>query len=89
MAAAFHFAADSCPLLAADSDINSAVCNDFNVTVCEEQVNQHTVVMLSVPHPQLGTYLYRPVSRRLISKQRQRVLCSLHRKADFALMADF
>ena len=47
--------------------VDAAVSNDFHITVRQQQINQHAVIMFSVPDPQLREYIYRTFGCTLIA----------------------
>src|SRR5260370_21707851 len=82
----FHLAADFLPAIRADLGVDAAVGDDLDLAVGQQQIDQHAVIMLGVPDPQLRENIQRPLPRWLIAKQRRAVERAFHHKADLARM---
>ncbi|SEJ84555.1 hypothetical protein SAMN05192539_102069 [Paraburkholderia diazotrophica] len=55
-----HHSADSFPFITRNPRMNPSVRNDFNIAVCQQEVNENAIVVFSVPDPKLGKRVYRP-----------------------------
>ena len=80
----FHLAANPFPFLGARLRVNSAIGNNLNVSIGEQQINQYAVIVDSVPHAKLRKYVDGALSRRLPLEKRRTVQCTFHRETDFA-----
>jgi hypothetical protein len=61
----FHFAANPPPFFVADFAMNTAIGDDFNGAVGQQQVNQQAVIGFGVPDSQLREDIDRPLGSRL------------------------
>ena len=78
----FHVAADPLPFARARAGVNAPIGDDLDVAVREQQVNEHAVVVLGVPDPELREHLQRALPSRSPGEKRRRIERSLDREAD-------
>src|SRR5581483_10370041 len=80
----FHLAADSLPLRRADTRVDAAIREYLDVTVGEQQVDQHAVVVFGVPNSQLRENIDRALARRAPAQQRRDFQGGFDGKADLS-----
>ena len=73
----------------ADPFCNTAVGDDFHVAVGEQQINQHAVVVLRIPHPQQGKNIDGALPRGDPMPQRRRRQSALDDNSNLSRMALF
>ncbi len=77
-----HLAADILPALAADLRMYAAVGDDLDATVGKQQVNEHAVIVFSIPDSQRRKHFDGALARRLITEQGMEIKRVFHRKPD-------
>src|SRR5258708_30508647 len=77
-----HLTADILPALAADLRMNAAVGDDLDATVGKQQVNEHAVVVLSVPDSQGRKHFDGALACRLTAEQGIEIERVFHGKPD-------
>src|SRR4051794_6904225 len=85
----FHGAADALPTLATNLRIDTAVGDDLDIAVGEQEIDQDTIVVRGVPDAQLREHVERALARRLVAKQLAAVERAFHHEAELAGMAGF
>src|SRR5262249_33090515 len=83
---ALHLGADLFPTPPTNRRIDATIGDDVDIVVGEQQIDQHAVVMRSIPDAQLRKYIDRAFPRRLIAKQGRTIQPTLHHKAQLARM---
>ena len=48
-----HALADGFPLGGEHVSMHASICNDFDVTVGKQEIDEYAIAVLGVPHPQL------------------------------------
>src|SRR3569833_70013 len=82
-----HESAHSLPFRGVDPAMDAAVGDDFQIAVRQQQIDQHTVIVFGVPHPQQREQFERPRARRLPAPQRAGAERAFDYEADLAEMA--
>ncbi len=82
----FHAAADRLPAGLTDPRINAAVGDDLDLAIGEQQINQHAIIVLGVPDPQLREDVERALPGGLVAEQGRAVERALDDEADLARM---
>src|SRR5437016_1927737 len=82
----FHLLADVLPTDRADLRVYTAVGDDLDVAVGQQQIDQNAIVMRGVPDPQLREDIQGPLPRWLIAEQRRAVERTFDHEADLAGM---
>ena len=69
--------------------MNAAVGDDFHIAVGKQQINQHAVVVLGIPHPKLRKYFDGARSGAHPAPQRCNIQRGFDREADLSSMSGF
>ncbi len=70
-------------------DMNASIGNDLYIVICQQQVNQHAVIVFGIPNMQVGKHLKRTLPCGLPRQQRCHIQRCLHRKAELPIVPDF
>ena len=65
----FHLPTEVLPFLRADLDVHAPVGHDLDGAVGEQQINQHAIAVLGIPHAQDRKHLERTLSGQLTVEQ--------------------
>src|SRR5690242_14646623 len=68
-----HIATNSFPVRLADLGVDAAVGDDLDDTVGEQEIDQHAVIVLRIPDPQMREDVERAFACRLVVEQRRAI----------------
>src|SRR3954453_6334691 len=85
----FHGAADALPTLGANLRIDTAIGDDLDIAVGEQEIDQDAVVVRGVPDAQLREHVERALARRLVAKQRAAIERAFDHEANLPGMHGF
>lgn len=69
--------------------MNAAIGDNFHIAVGKQQINQHAVVVLGVPHPKLRKYFDGALSGAHPAQQLRNIQRGFDREADLSSMSGF
>src|SRR3569833_2132090 len=79
-------AADRLPAAGSDTRMDTAIGDDLDVAIGEQNIDQHAVIVCGVPDPQLREQVERTLARGLVAKQGRAVERTFHHEAHLSRM---
>src|SRR3954451_15450454 len=82
----FHRPADLLPFRRADFRVDTAIGENLDIAVGQQEIDQHAVVVRSVPNSQMRKNIQGTIAGRLVAQQRRAIQRAFDDKTDLAGM---
>src|SRR3954451_4734545 len=82
----FHRAADLLPFRGAGFRVDTAIGENLDVAVGQQEINQHAVIVRSVPNAQMRKNIQGTIAGRLVAQQRRAIQRAFDDETDLAGM---